>query len=203
MKWASIIAITPDAADPPMYSAVTFVAAIFSAIGASESTVSRHLEKIVVIRSVVNCAYRSAITRRFHGRVPAARESSAGVEVGGRTGWTSVFTALCFLPCLFLAPVAGMVPAYATAPVLILVGALMFRSVAKLPMEKLEDVIPAFLTIILIPLTFSITQGILWGFMSHVGLYLMAGRRKEIHPMMFGLAAISIGLLALEYGAWG
>ena len=124
-------------------------------------------------------------------------ESSAGIEAGGRTGLTSVFTALCFLPCLFLAPLAGMVPAYATAPVLILVGALMFRSVARLSFDKLEDIVPAFLTIVLIPLTFSITQGILWGFISHVGLYLMAGRRREIPPMLYGLAAVSLGLLAL------
>ncbi len=129
-------------------------------------------------------------------------ESSAGIEMGGRTGLTSVFTALCFLPCLFLAPLAGMVPPYATAPVLILVGAFMFRSVAQLPLEKLEDVIPSFLTIILIPLTFSITQGILWGFISHVALYTMAGRRREVKPMMFVIALVSIGLLALEHGKW-
>jgi adenine/guanine/hypoxanthine permease len=127
-------------------------------------------------------------------------ESVAGIEVGGRTGWTSVFTALCFLPCLFLAPLAGVVPAYATAPVLILVGAFMFRSIQSLSFERMEDALPAFLTIILIPLTFSITQGILWGFISHTGLYLLAGRRREIHPMMYALALLSIGLLLLEHG---
>jgi AGZA family xanthine/uracil permease-like MFS transporter len=126
-------------------------------------------------------------------------ESIAGVEMGGRTGLTSVFTALCFLPCLFLAPLAGMVPAYATAGVLILVGAAMFKSVGQISFAKIEEALPAFLTIILIPLTFSITQGILWGFISHTGLYLMVGRRKEIHPAMFVLALISIGLLVLEH----
>ena len=120
--------------------------------------------------------------------------------MGGRTGLTSVFTALCFLPCLFLAPLAGVVPPYATASVLILVGASMFKSVAKLSFEKVEDALPAFLTIILIPLTFSITQGILWGFVSHTALYLMAGRRREIHPMMYALALLSIGLLILDHG---
>jgi AGZA family xanthine/uracil permease-like MFS transporter len=126
-------------------------------------------------------------------------ESIAGISSGGRTGMTSVFTALCFLPCFFLAPLAGMVPVYATAPVLVLVGASMFKSVNQIDFGKIEEGLPAFLTIILIPLTFSITQGILWGFISHVGLYLFVGRRKEIHPVMFVLALIAIGLLALEH----
>ncbi len=125
-------------------------------------------------------------------------ESVAGINMGGRTGLTSVFTALCFLPCFFLAPLAGMVPPYATASVLILVGASMFKSVGQISFSKIEEGLPAFLTIILIPLTFSITQGILWGFISHVGLYLLVGRRKEIHPVMYVLAVISIGLLLIE-----
>lgn len=127
-------------------------------------------------------------------------ESAAGIEMGGRTGWTSVFTAMCFLPCLFIAPIAGMVPPYATAVVLLLVGVFMFRSVKEIDFEHLEDILPAFLTMILIPLTFSITQGILWGFISHVALYLIAGRYKEIKPMMYALAVISIGLVWLEHG---
>jgi adenine/guanine/hypoxanthine permease len=126
-------------------------------------------------------------------------ESIAGINVGGRTGLTSVFTALCFLPCFFIAPIAGMVPLYATAPVLILVGASMFRSVREIAFSKIEEGLPAFLTIILIPLTFSITQGILWGFISHVVLYLLVGRRRDIHPVMYVLALVSIGLLLLEH----
>ncbi|HEV8133154.1 MAG TPA: NCS2 family permease [Pyrinomonadaceae bacterium] len=126
-------------------------------------------------------------------------ESIAGINVGGRTGLTSVFTALCFLPCFFIAPIAGMVPLYATAPVLILVGASMFRSVREIAFSKIEEGLPAFLTIILIPLTFSITQGILWGFISHVVLYLLVGRRRDIHLVMYVLALISIGLLLLEH----
>jgi AGZA family xanthine/uracil permease-like MFS transporter len=125
-------------------------------------------------------------------------ESIAGISMGGRSGLTSVFTALCFLPCFFIAPLAGVVPPYATAAVLILVGAAMFKSVGKINFSKVEEGVPAFLTLILIPLTFSITQGILWGFISHVGLYLMVGRRREIHPAMHALAVVSIGLLVLE-----
>jgi AGZA family xanthine/uracil permease-like MFS transporter len=126
-------------------------------------------------------------------------ESAAGINAGGRTGLTSVFTALCFLPCFFVAPLAGMVPAYATAPVLILIGAAMFKSVTAIDFSRLEDGLPAFLTIVLIPLTFSITQGILWGFISHAGLYALVGRRRDVHPVMWLLAAVSVGLLVLEH----
>jgi AGZA family xanthine/uracil permease-like MFS transporter len=129
-------------------------------------------------------------------------ESTAGIEMGGRTGLTSVFTALCFLPCFFIGPLAGMVPPYATAPVLILVGCLMFRSVTGLELTKLEDALPAFLTVVLIPLTFSITQGLLWGFVAHAALYLLAGRGRELSGMMLALAAVSVGLIALEHGGW-
>src|SRR5438477_10762531 len=125
-------------------------------------------------------------------------ESVAGIRMGGRTGLTSIVTALCLLPCFFIAPLADMVPPYATAAVLILVGAAMFTSVGQIRFSKIEEGVPAFLTLILIPLTFSITQGILWGFISHVGLYLMVGCRRYIHPVMYALAAVSIGLLVLE-----
>jgi AGZA family xanthine/uracil permease-like MFS transporter len=130
-------------------------------------------------------------------------ESASGIEAGGRTGRTAVVTGLCFLPCLFLAPLAAMVPAHATAPVLVLVGALMFKSVGHLKLGHLEDAFPAFLTVVLIPLTFSITQGLLWGFVSHAALYALAGRHGEVTAPTWGLAALSVGLLALEHGAWG
>ena len=129
-------------------------------------------------------------------------ESAAGIEAGGRTGRTAIVTGLCFLPCLFLAPLAALVPVQATGPVLVLVGALMFKSVGHLKLGELEDSFPAFLTVVLIPLTFSITQGLLWGFVSHAGLYALAGRRREVAAPAWGLAALSAGLLALEHGAW-
>jgi AGZA family xanthine/uracil permease-like MFS transporter len=79
------------------------------------------------------------------------------------------------------------------------VGAAMFRSVSGINFSRVEEGLPAFLTIILIPLTFSITQGILWGFIAHTALYLMVGRREEIHPVMYALALVSIGLIMLEH----
>jgi AGZA family xanthine/uracil permease-like MFS transporter len=129
-------------------------------------------------------------------------ESAAGVNAGARTGLAAVVTALCFLPCFFVAPLAGAVPAYATAPVLILVGAMMFRTVGAIDFTRIEESLPAFLTVVLIPLTFSITQGILWGFVAHVSLYMMMGRRREVPGTMYVLAIVAVGLLLLEHGKW-
>jgi AGZA family xanthine/uracil permease-like MFS transporter len=125
-------------------------------------------------------------------------ESIAGIRVGARTGRASVVTALCFLPCLFIAPLAAAVPPYATAAVLVLVGLSMFQTVGTLDFRTVEDSLPAFMTIVLIPLTLSITQGILWGFILHAMLYAVAGRRREISPTLWILAGISVALLIVE-----
>lgn len=128
-------------------------------------------------------------------------ESASGIESGGRTGWTSVFTALCFLPCLFVGPLAGMVPPYATAPTLVIVGALMFRAVSGVDFARIEDAVPAFLALALIPLTFSITQGLLWGLVSHAALYALCGRARELPASRVALAVFCAGLLVVEHGA--
>lgn len=125
-------------------------------------------------------------------------ESAAGVEVGGRTGYTAIAAAFCFLPFLFLAPLAAMIPAAATAPILVIVGGLMFRSVGELRFEKLEESLPAYITMILIPLTFSITQGIVWGFVAHCALYALAGRAREVRPALYAIAGCSAALLLWE-----
>jgi AGZA family xanthine/uracil permease-like MFS transporter len=125
-------------------------------------------------------------------------ESIAGIRVGARTGRASVVTALCFLPCLFIAPLAAAVPAYATAAVLVLVGLAMFQTVTTLDFTSIEDSLPPFVTIVLIPLTLSITQGILWGFLLHALLYLVTGRRREVETTLWILALLSAGLLLLE-----
>jgi len=173
----------------------TFIGVAHAADLLDENGNPRNLRQGLIVDSVATLGAGLAGTSSGTAYI----ESIAGINSGGRTGLTSVFTALCFLPCFFLAPLAGMVPAYATAPVLVLVGASMFKSVDQIDFRKIEEGLPAFLTIILIPLTFSITQGILWGFISHVGLYVLAGRRREIHPVMFVLALIAIGLLLLEH----
>src|SRR6266436_2139197 len=122
-------------------------------------------------------------------------ESIAGIRMGGRSGRASVVTALCFLPCFFLGPLAAAVPAYATAAVLVLVGVAMFQSISTIDFSSLEDSVPAFVTVVLIPLTLSITQGILWGFLLHALLYTVAGRWREVSLTLWLLSALSAGLL--------
>lgn len=126
-------------------------------------------------------------------------ESIAGIRMGGRSGLSAVVTACCFLPCLFIAPLASAIPQYATSAVLILVGVSMFHSVTRVPFDHLEVAVPAFATLILIPLTFSITQGILWGFILHAALHAVAGKAREVSTAAWGLAAVSVALLVIEH----
>jgi AGZA family xanthine/uracil permease-like MFS transporter len=126
-------------------------------------------------------------------------ESIAGIRMGGRSGRASVVTALCFVPCFFLAPLAAAVPAYATAAVLILVGVAMFQSITTIDFSSMEDALPAYITAVLIPLTLSITQGILWGFLLHALLYTVAGRWRDVGITLWLLAALSAGLLLLAH----
>ena len=115
--------------------------------------------------------------------------------MGARTGRASVVTALCFVPCFFLAPLAAAVPPYATAAVLVLVGVSMFQSMAAIDFTKVEDALPAFVTAVMIPLTVSITQGLLWGFVLHALLYAVVGRAREVGVTLWLLSALAAGLL--------
>ena len=126
-------------------------------------------------------------------------ESIAGIRMGGRTGLTAVVTAGCFLPCLFIGPIAAAIPPYATASVLILVGVSMFQAVGGISFDRLEIAVPGFATLILIPLTFSITQGILWGFILHAALHALVGRGRDVTAPAWVLAAVSIALLVIEH----
>ncbi|MEP7117621.1 MAG: NCS2 family permease [Acidobacteriota bacterium] len=126
-------------------------------------------------------------------------ESIAGIRMGGRSGRASVVTAACFVPCFFLGPLVAAVPVYATAAVLVLVGVSMFQAVLTVDFAKLEDAVPAFVTFVLIPLTLSITQGILWGFLLHAALYAVAGRAREVGPMLWLLAGLSGALLVVGH----
>jgi AGZA family xanthine/uracil permease-like MFS transporter len=125
-------------------------------------------------------------------------ESVAGIRMGARTGRASVVTALCFVPCFFLSPIVSSIPAYATTAVLVLVGLAMFQTVARLDLSAIEHGLPAFVTIVLIPLSLSITQGILWGFLLHAVLHAVVGRGREVGLTSWILAGISAGLLILE-----
>lgn len=116
-------------------------------------------------------------------------ECATGVAQGGRTGLTAVVIACLFGLTLFLAPLVAAVPAYATAPVLIIVGALMMQDVVHIRFRDFSVALPAFLTIILMPLTFNIATGFGFGFISFVALRLLCGRWREVSPIMYIVAA--------------
>ena len=126
-------------------------------------------------------------------------ESAAGVEEGGKTGLTAVITGLLFLPFMFLSPLLSFIPAVATAPVLVLIGVFMMKPVAKVDWNQMDEAIPAFIALILIPLTYSITQGIIWGFISYTVIKLLIGKGKDIHWMLYIIDAFAILSLALPF----
>jgi len=123
-------------------------------------------------------------------------ESATGIEEGGRTGLTAVVVALLFIGALFFTPLIIAVPAVATAPALVIVGAFMMKGARDVPWERHDEAIPAFLTIVAMPLTYSIAAGIALGIVSYVGLKVLAGRARAVHGVMYGLAV----LLMLYYG---
>lgn len=119
-------------------------------------------------------------------------ESAAGIANGARTGLSSVFTAIFFLFAMFFAPIIGIVPAYATAPALILVGIYMVKHLVRIDFSQLHLSVPVFLTLILMPLTYSISSGIAFGFGSYLILCVGTGRFREIHPIMWFIGSLSI-----------
>ena len=121
-------------------------------------------------------------------------ESSAGAAAGGRTGLTALTTAVLFLISMLLAPIFIAIPAFATAPALILVGFLMFSTVSEIKVDEKNytSAIPAYLCVIAMPLFYSISEGISIGVISYVVINLVCGRRKEINPIMYILAVLFI-----------
>jgi AGZA family xanthine/uracil permease-like MFS transporter len=119
-------------------------------------------------------------------------ESAAGVAAGGRTGVTAMVTGLLFVAALFLAPVVGAIPAAATAPALIVVGSLMISAVAEIEWSDPEIAVPAFLTITTIPLTFSIANGLAFGFTAFTLLKVARGKFRQVNWFVYVLTALFI-----------
>lgn len=116
-------------------------------------------------------------------------ESAAGVNEGGRSGLTAVVTGACFLLALFFAPLFLAIPAAATTPVLVLVGLMMMGSVLEIDFNKYADSIPAFICILMMPLTYSISDGIVLGHLSYIFINLLSGNFKKVTVGMYILAA--------------
>jgi AGZA family xanthine/uracil permease-like MFS transporter len=119
-------------------------------------------------------------------------ESAAGVQAGGRTGLTAVTVAILFLAALFIAPLARAVPAYATAPALFYVSCLMLREMVDIAWDDHTESVPAVVTALLMPFTYSIANGIAFGFIAYAGLKLLTGRVREVAPIVWVIAAVFI-----------
>ena len=119
-------------------------------------------------------------------------ESAAGVQAGGRTGLTALSVAVLFLACLFIAPLAGAVPAYATAPALLYVSCLMLRELVDLQWDDSTESVPAVITALMMPFTYSIANGVAFGFISYAGLKLFTGKAKEVPVIAWIIAAIFV-----------
>ena len=134
----------------------------------------------VDVDKAMNCDSIATVTGAVCGTstVTTFVESASGVAAGGRTGLTSLVTAICFAVCLFLSPVASIIPSAATAPALIFVGVLMMKNFAKVDMTDMRSAVPAFLTFAMMPLTYSIANGIGIGSISYVVITLLTGKFK-------------------------
>ena len=117
-------------------------------------------------------------------------ESASGVQAGGRTGLTALTVSVLFLAALFIAPLAGAVPPYATAPALFFVGCLMMRDLTELEWEDSTEVIPAAVTALMMPFTYSIANGLAFGFITYAAIKLLTGRVREVHWMVWLIAAV-------------
>jgi len=125
-------------------------------------------------------------------------ESATGIEEGGRSGLTAVVAGLLFLPFIFFSPLLSVVPAIATAPALVLVGVFMIQPITRINWLHYDDAIPAFLAFILIPLTYSITQGIIWGFLSWTVIKLLVGKYQDVSVALLVIDIFAILALVLR-----
>ena len=119
-------------------------------------------------------------------------ESASGINEGGRTGLTAMTVGVLFLLALFVAPLAGSIPPYATAPALLYVACLMARGLTEIEWDDVTEAAPAVITAIAMPFTFSIAEGIAFGFISYTGIKLVAGKFRDVHPAVGILAALFV-----------
>lgn len=153
-------------------------------------------ERALVVDALATCV--GAMTGT--STVTTYVESTAGIKAGGRTGLTTLTTGILFLFAVFLAPLAGLVPAVATAPAMIIVGVMMMGSVTKIAWERLDEAIPCFLTIVMMPFAYSISDGIAFGLITWCLFKLARGKAREVKPCTYILAGVFLlGYLAAHF----
>jgi adenine/guanine/hypoxanthine permease len=159
-----------------------------------ESGKPPNTQRILVVDSVAAAAGGAASVSSNTSYI----ESAAGVGDGARTGLASIVTGVCFLLATFLAPLVSIVPYEAATPALVLVGFLMMVQVRAIDWDDVEIAIPAFLTIVLMPFTYSITVGIGAGFMTYVLIKLVRGKAADVHPLLWAVAVLFLVYFAID-----
>ena len=159
-----------------------------------ENGVPEHSERIMVVDSIAAMAGGAGSISSNTAFI----ESASGVGEGARTGLASIVTGTMFLLATFLSPVVGMVPSEAAAPALVIVGYLMMTQATDIDWKNMEIGLPAFLTMALMPFTYSIAVGIGAGFISYVLIKLVKGKPKDVHPLMYVVAAMFVVYFAID-----
>jgi AGZA family xanthine/uracil permease-like MFS transporter len=180
-----------------MFDSITTFVGVAEAAGLKDKNGEpRHLK-----RSLIVDGFATLLAGLFGTSAGTAYiESAAGVYQGGMTGLSALFTGLLFLPFMFFSPLAELVPSIATAPVLVLVGVLMAGPLNKINWTKLDQAIPAFLTVILIPLTYSLTQGLVYGMLAYTVIKLVEKKYDEVSFNLILIDIFSVFMLLIEYG---
>jgi AGZA family xanthine/uracil permease-like MFS transporter len=157
--------------------------------------------RIPRLRSILAVDSISAVIGGTFGvsSVTSYVESAAGVAEGARTGLHNMVVAALFAACMFAAPLVAIVPAAATAPALIVVAFLMCQQITRIDFTERDTAIPAFLILLMTPLTFSISDGIGYGFIAYVAIKLLSGRPRDVRLMMYATAALFVGYFWVKY----
>jgi len=172
----------------------TLVACCHKANMADEQGRIRGLDKLLGIDAI------ATMVGAFLGTSPttAYAESAAGIEQGGRTGLTALITGILFLLALLFVPIVEVVPKYATAPALIMVGLFMAREVKRIDFANMEEAFPSFIIMVMIALSYSISTGLAFGFVSYTLIKTVLGKAREIKPAMWIIAILSVLFLAID-----
>lgn len=195
MKWSFLGTIFTLTFIDMFDSIGTLVACCHQANMVDEKGKIKGLEKLLSIDAVATVLGALLGT----STVTSYIESAAGIEQGGRSGLTSIVTGILFLLALLFVPIVRIVPSYATAPALIMVGLFMMKEVKKIDFNNLEEAFPAFIIMIMIALSYSISTGLAFGFISFAAIKIVSGQARKIKSVMWVIAILSILFLTVDW----
>jgi AGZA family xanthine/uracil permease-like MFS transporter len=173
----------------------TLVACCHEAKMADEKGKIRGLDPLLVIDAGASMLGAALGTSTITSYI----ESAAGIEQGGRTGLTALVTALCFVLALLFVPVVQIVPEYATAPALVMVGLFMMKEIKRIDFNNTEEALPAFIIVVMIALSYNISTGLAFGFLSFVLIKLVAGKAGQVKPTMWVIALLSLLFVTMDH----